>query len=59
MSSLIFNVGLILLCSVAVAQFCTIAFSDYARYTASLCTNWSCIRETNEQKHCSEFKFKT
>jgi len=33
MSSFMFNVGLILLCALPVVQFCTIAFSDYARYT--------------------------
>lgn len=33
MSSFMFNVGLILLCCLPVVQFCTNAFSDYARYT--------------------------
>jgi len=33
MSSFMFNVGLILLCALPVVQFCTAAFSDYARYT--------------------------
>ncbi|KAI9023288.1 LMBR1-like membrane protein-domain-containing protein [Hyaloraphidium curvatum] len=35
MSSLIFNAGLILLCSLAVAQFCTLSFASYAKYTTS------------------------
>jgi LMBR1 domain-containing protein 1 len=35
MSSLVFNVGLILISSLAVAQFVTMAFADYARYTTS------------------------
>ena len=35
MNSLIFNVGVILFCSLAVAQFCTLAFSTYAQFTAS------------------------
>jgi LMBR1 domain-containing protein 1 len=33
MSSFMFNVGLILLCSLPVVQFCVTAFSDYSRYT--------------------------
>lgn len=36
MSSLIFNVGLMLFSSLAVSQFCAIAFSSYARYTSTL-----------------------
>lgn len=36
MSSFMFNMGLILLCALPVVQFCTIAFSDYARYTNTL-----------------------
>ncbi|KAJ3423779.1 limr family protein -related [Anaeramoeba flamelloides] len=34
MSSLLFNTGLILVCSVAVTQFCSSAFKDYIRLTA-------------------------
>ena len=34
MSSLIFNSGLILLGSLAVIQFCTVSFQEYARYTS-------------------------
>lgn len=33
MNSLIFNATMILVCSVAVIQFCTQAFSQYARLT--------------------------
>jgi len=33
MNSFLFNLGLILLCSLPIVQFCTIAFSDYARFT--------------------------
>ncbi|KAG5455541.1 MAG: hypothetical protein BJ554DRAFT_5011, partial [Olpidium bornovanus] len=36
MSSLVFNVGLILFASLAVMQFVTTAFDLYARYTAAL-----------------------
>jgi len=36
MSSFMFNIGLILLCALPVVQFCSIAFSDYARYTNTL-----------------------
>ena len=36
MSSLVFNTGVMLICSLAVTQFCTIAFREYARYTATL-----------------------
>ncbi|KAJ1507192.1 hypothetical protein HMI54_015788 [Coelomomyces lativittatus] len=35
MSSIIFNVGLILICSLAVTQFSTMALSRYARFTSS------------------------
>ncbi|KAI8619637.1 LMBR1-like membrane protein-domain-containing protein [Chytriomyces sp. MP71] len=35
MNSLLFNVGVILVSSLAVSQFCTLAFSRYAKYTAS------------------------
>ncbi|KAJ3186814.1 hypothetical protein HK101_009569 [Irineochytrium annulatum] len=35
MNSLVFNTGIILLSSLSVAQFCTLAFAKYARYTAS------------------------
>jgi len=33
MNSFLFNVNLILICSVAVCQFCSSAFSQYARLT--------------------------
>jgi LMBR1 domain-containing protein 1 len=45
MSSLIFNVGLILLSSLAVAQFCTMSFAEYARYTASA-SEWGLTQQT-------------
>ncbi|KAJ3218867.1 hypothetical protein HDU67_003822 [Dinochytrium kinnereticum] len=35
MNSLVFNAGVILLASLSVAQFCSIAFARFARYTAS------------------------
>ena len=35
MNSLVFNTGVILLSSIAVAQYCTISFSNYAQFTAS------------------------
>nr|KAJ3422296.1 hypothetical protein HK105_000333 [Polyrhizophydium stewartii] len=35
MSSLVFNAGIILLCSLPLAQFCNIAFADYAKYTSN------------------------
>ncbi|RKO93019.1 LMBR1-like membrane protein-domain-containing protein [Blyttiomyces helicus] len=35
MSSLVFNMGIILLCSLSVSQFCTLAFSRFAAYTAN------------------------
>eukprot|EP00158_Paraphelidium_tribonemae_P004492 Partr_v1_DN26785_c0_g1_i3_m8910 putative LIMR family len=35
MSSLLFNVGIMLFCSMAVTQFCSVAFGEYARFTAS------------------------
>ncbi|KAI9355736.1 hypothetical protein DFJ73DRAFT_258176 [Zopfochytrium polystomum] len=35
MNSLVFNTGVILLSSLSVAQFCTLAFGRYAKYTAS------------------------
>ncbi|RKO98166.1 hypothetical protein CXG81DRAFT_20453 [Caulochytrium protostelioides] len=35
MNSLVFNVGIILLASLAVAQFCTISFNRFAQFTAS------------------------
>mmetsp|Transcript_26079 Transcript_26079/g.60157 ORF Transcript_26079/g.60157 Transcript_26079/m.60157 type:complete len:506 (+) Transcript_26079:76-1593(+) len=34
MNSFLFNTGMILLCTAAIVQFCTTAFSDYARLTA-------------------------
>eukprot|EP00002_Diphylleia_rotans_P018589 TRINITY_DN359_c0_g2_i2.p1 TRINITY_DN359_c0_g2~~TRINITY_DN359_c0_g2_i2.p1 ORF type:complete len:479 (-),score=124.77 TRINITY_DN359_c0_g2_i2:1308-2744(-) len=34
MNSFVFNVGLIMLCSITVTQLCTMAFGDYARLTA-------------------------
>lgn len=33
MSSFMFNLALVLLCSLPVVQFCTEAFADYARFT--------------------------
>jgi len=33
MNSFLFNLGLVLLCSLPIVQFSTIAFSDYARFT--------------------------
>ncbi len=36
MSSFMFNIGLVLLCSLPVVQFCSLAFADYARYTNTL-----------------------
>jgi len=33
MNSFLFNLGLVLLCSLPIVQFCTIAFSYYARFT--------------------------
>lgn len=35
MNSIVFNAGVILISSLAVANFCTNSFSDYAKYTAS------------------------
>ncbi|KAI8909694.1 hypothetical protein EDD86DRAFT_238344 [Gorgonomyces haynaldii] len=35
MSALVFNAGVILLCSLPLAQFSTLAFSDYAKYTSN------------------------
>lgn len=35
MNSLLFNIGIILLCSLACVQFLTLAFYDYASYTAA------------------------
>jgi hypothetical protein len=37
MGSLVFNSGVMLFCSMAVTQFCTVAFQDYAVYTAVVC----------------------
>lgn len=34
MNSFLFNVGLIVLCTLPVVQFCTMAFADYARYSS-------------------------
>lgn len=39
MNSMLFNVGIILICSLAVVQFLTLAFMDYASYTAISCTS--------------------
>ena len=36
MSSFVFNAGLMLFCSLAVSQFCSMAFAEYARYTTTL-----------------------
>ena len=33
MNSFLFNLGLVLLCSLPIVQFCTIAFANYARFT--------------------------
>ncbi|KAJ3043789.1 hypothetical protein HDV00_004196 [Rhizophlyctis rosea] len=35
MSSLVFNMGIILLCSISVAQFCTLSFAKFAKYTSN------------------------
>ncbi|TPX33356.1 hypothetical protein SmJEL517_g03727 [Synchytrium microbalum] len=35
MNSMVFNVGIILFCSLSVAQFCTLSFGLYAKYTSS------------------------
>ncbi|KAJ3151238.1 hypothetical protein HDU89_002077 [Geranomyces variabilis] len=35
MNSLVFNTGVVLICSMSVAQFCTLAFAKYAKYTAN------------------------
>eukprot|EP00842_Homolaphlyctis_polyrhiza_P000811 jgi/Hompol1/1730/HPOL_005041-RA len=35
MSALVFNAGIILLCSLPLAQFCNTAFSQYAQYTSN------------------------
>lgn len=51
MSSLVFNVGLILISSLAVAQFCTVAFADYARYTSSQTIFVSTIRNLRELRY--------
>jgi LMBR1 domain-containing protein 1 len=37
MDSMLFNTGIILTSSLAVAQYCTISFSEYATSTASQC----------------------
>ena len=37
MSSLVFNSGIVLLCSLPLAHFTNIAFSDYASNTANQC----------------------
>jgi LMBR1 domain-containing protein 1 len=37
MNSMVFNVGLILLSSLAVVQFCSLSFKEYARYTSIIC----------------------
>lgn len=34
MNSFLFNIGIILLCSVSLCHFCTVAFSQYARFTS-------------------------
>lgn len=33
MSSMMFNLALVLICALPVVQFCTVAFSDYAKYS--------------------------
>ncbi|KND02519.1 uncharacterized protein SPPG_02978 [Spizellomyces punctatus DAOM BR117] len=35
MNSLVFNTGVVLICSMSVAQFCTLSFSRFAKYTAN------------------------
>ncbi|KAK6093291.1 hypothetical protein MT418_006614 [Batrachochytrium dendrobatidis] len=35
MSGLVFNAGIILLCSLPLAQFCNVAFAGYAQYTSN------------------------
>ncbi|TPX44035.1 hypothetical protein SeMB42_g04459 [Synchytrium endobioticum] len=35
MNSMVFNIGVILFCSLSVAQFCTLSFGLYAKYTSS------------------------
>ncbi|KAL7746655.1 hypothetical protein RI367_008055 [Sorochytrium milnesiophthora] len=51
MSSLVFNVGLILYASLAVSQFCNMAFADYARYTASQIIFLASIRNLRELQY--------
>lgn len=43
MNSFLFNITLILLCSVSVTQFCAHAFSAYARLTAINCILTFCL----------------
>ncbi|KAJ3371138.1 hypothetical protein GGF31_003561 [Allomyces arbusculus] len=52
MSSLVFNSGLIVLSSLAVAQFSTWAFQDYARYTSSSTIFLQSILNLRELKYC-------
>ncbi|KAI9099418.1 LMBR1-like membrane protein-domain-containing protein [Phlyctochytrium arcticum] len=35
MNAIVFNTGVVLICSMSVAQFCTLSFSKYAKYTAN------------------------
>ncbi|KAI8909343.1 LMBR1-like membrane protein-domain-containing protein [Powellomyces hirtus] len=35
MNALVFNTGVVLICSMSVAQFCTLAFAKFAKYTAN------------------------
>ncbi|KAJ3023042.1 hypothetical protein HKX48_004524 [Thoreauomyces humboldtii] len=35
MNALVFNTGVVLICSMSVAQFCTLAFAKYAKYTSN------------------------
>lgn len=37
MSAMVFNAGIILLASLPLAQFSTIAFAQYAKYTSNQC----------------------
>jgi hypothetical protein len=37
MNSLVFNVTILLWCSLAVSQFCSMAFAEFAKYTAANC----------------------
>ncbi|KAI9224739.1 LMBR1-like membrane protein [Blastocladiella britannica] len=51
MASMVFNVGLILFSSLAVAQFSTTAFTDYARYTSSQTIFVAMIRNLSQLQY--------